>query len=65
MMNEATMLPEKRTDILFSRITRENKRFLEKAADHKGVSEAVLVDHILTIFRTKNVSDKKKSRGGN
>ena len=64
-MQEATVLPEKRTDILYSRITPVNKEFLAQAAEFKGVSESVLVNHILTIFRQKNASYKKKSKGGN
>lgn len=58
-------LPEKRSDILYSRITAVNKEFLVKAADKKGVSESVLVNHILTIYRTKNAGNKKKPRRDN
>lgn len=62
-MQKAEKLPEKRSDILYSRITPLNKVFLQKMADKEEISESVLVNHILDLFRTKNAGDKKKSRG--
>jgi len=57
------VVPEKRLTVLYSRITEKNKKFLEKVAAKKGVSESVLVDHIISTYRNENASNKKKPKG--
>jgi len=55
-------LPEKRTDILYSRITSRNKKFLVEYADSLEVSESVLINHILDCFVENNAGNPKKPR---
>lgn len=59
-MRELGSLPEKRTEVLFSRITPVNKKFLQDTSEKKDISESILVDHIVTLFREKNAGIKKK-----
>jgi len=47
-------LPEKRNEILYARVTEANKAFVTEESKKKGVAESVLVNHILTLVRTKN-----------
>lgn len=63
MGEAAVRLPERRTAVLYSRITPVNKKFLAAMAERRGVSEAALVNHILAMFRKQNVGDRKKSKG--
>lgn len=61
-MQAVNKLPEKRTEILYSRITPKNKKFISSTAKQRDVSESVLVDHILDHFREQNAGVKKKAR---
>lgn len=61
-MEAVTKLPEKRTEVLYSRITPRNKKFIVRTAKQRDVSESVLIDHILDHFREQNAGDEKKSR---
>jgi hypothetical protein len=53
--------PEKREAILYTRITPENKKFIEALANTEKVSESALVDHIIMLFRTAHAGEQKKS----
>jgi len=57
-------LPDKRTQVLFSRVTETNKMFVSNMAEKKGVSESMYVDYLLTRFRKQSDSIKRKSGGG-
>lgn len=61
-MDKALALPEKRTEILYSRVTAQNKNFVIKLAEKEGISEAALVDHILATFRKAHAGNKKRPR---
>lgn len=56
-----TGLPEKRTEILYSRITPVNKQFIEGVAEAENVSESALVNHLLNLAREQNARNPKKS----
>lgn len=53
-------MPEKRDVILYTRVTQENKRFLEDLAEKEEVSQAALIEHIINCY--KNASNKRKPR---
>ena len=53
-------LPSKRKTVLYARVTEENKSFLERFATKADVSESALIDHIITWFKSKNASNKRK-----
>ena len=59
MMEDTLALPEKRTEILYCRVSPTNKSFISKAAKTRDVSESTLVEHILTIFRENHASKKR------
>lgn len=63
-MNARPTLPEKRTDVLFSRITKSNKNFVVKMSEERDVSEAVFVDWLITRYRKLDAraGNAKKSR---
>lgn len=55
-------MPEKRTEVLYSRISPTNKKFLSKVAKQQKVSESAMVDHILDMFREQNAGNKRTTR---
>jgi len=55
-------LPSKRDTVLYARVTKQNKSFLEKFAGKSEVSESALIDHIITWFKSKNASNKRKPK---
>lgn len=55
-------LPEKRKDILYSRITSTNKEFLQMLADREQISESALVNHIIDFFREHAEVKKQKKK---
>lgn len=58
--------PEKREAILYARVSNENKAFITKLSDTRGLSESLVVNKILDIFRkNKSAGKSKKSSGGN
>lgn len=56
--------PQKRESILYSRVTEINKLFVMTLADTEGVSESILVDYILDIFREAHNDSKKAGLTG-
>ncbi len=56
------MIPVKRTEILYSRIKKQNKQFIKKEAKKAGISEAEYVDYVFDAFRLTDAGNKKKSR---
>lgn len=56
------MLPQKRTEILYSRVTKKNKKFIQALARKEDRSEAELVDYIIDLYRRGNASNTKKSK---
>ena len=58
-------IPAKRTEVLYSRVTSQNKKFIQRIAGRQEVSESALVDFILESFRKNYDSNKKKSRTRN
>ncbi len=53
-------LPSKRTEILYTRITERNKKFVRKLAEKQSISESALVDYIIDKFRKDHACNKKK-----
>ena len=64
-MEISEKIPEKRSEILYSRISLKNKKFISATAKKKDISESVLVEYILDCFRETNVSNQRKSRKSN
>ena len=62
-MSESVLLPEKRTAVLYSRISQANKDFIIALSKKRDVSEAVVVDWLLSKARkAERAGDAKKSR---
>ena len=57
-------LPEKRSEVLFCRVTAHNKEFVAERAQARGVSESVYLDYLLTRFREQHDRQQEKSKGG-
>ena len=58
---QSVALPPKRDVVMYSRITEDNKRFLEDYAAKVDVSQAALIEHIINYFRANVDSNKRKS----
>jgi hypothetical protein len=54
--------PKKRTEILYSRVTTQNKRFISKLAEEKQILESALVDHMIDKFREAQNSGRNKKK---
>ena len=63
-MQVLSIIPERRDSILYTRVTAENKKFIEELSEFEGVSESALVDHILMLFRTSYAGNTKKQTRG-
>lgn len=59
------MLAPKRSEILYSRVTLQNKKYVKKLAEKEDRSEAAIVDFIIDHFRKSHASNRKKLREGN
>lgn len=55
-------LPEKRTAVLYSRISQQNKDFIIALSKKRDVSEAVAVDWLLTKARKAERGSEGKKR---
>ena len=53
------VLPSKKDAVLYARVTKQNKSFVEKTARKESVSQSVLIDNIITWY--KNARNKRKS----
>lgn len=55
--------PEKRSEVLYARVSEQNKKYVERESQKLGVSEALFVDALIDDMRKKAKNGKSKTRG--
>lgn len=56
------VLPEKKTDVLYVRITPTNYKYITNASEKSDVSKSSFVDHLINVFRRNDRTNKPNAK---